>query len=291
LPGSTITKLTSYREIIDESDVYIDVHKAIRRLAPAPKAQRITKGLVVDPDAPVAEEHLIDLGEAADTQHTDGDHKDANHKPVQMRLGSIGERGSTAVPLSTSPKTTFLMRRSSSAADGTSNVPVSVRSNAVDMREHLKHLGPSNLASRPKTTRYQTVKIKPGTLGAAPDALRRTQTSSEVPYKDFPAPRGGEGEGLLNSAGKDASDGVQALQQGYGSVGRSSPTKNTDENRKPVQVDGPNEVPTARRVNSDTSESDTIGSLPSSRGSPVPRKSSSFLTLDQKDGTEASEPF
>ena len=37
------------REIIDESDVYVDVHKAIRRMAPAPRT-RVPKGKVV-PDS------------------------------------------------------------------------------------------------------------------------------------------------------------------------------------------------------------------------------------------------
>ena len=45
------------REIIDESDVYVDVHKAIRRLAPAPRT-RVPKGKVV-PDSEHAEDTYL----------------------------------------------------------------------------------------------------------------------------------------------------------------------------------------------------------------------------------------
>lgn len=38
-----------------------------------------------------------------------------------------------------------------------------------------------------------------------------------------PAPHGGVGTGLLSSAGKEASDGVLAIQQGYGTMGGSPP--------------------------------------------------------------------
>lgn len=265
--------LISCREIIDESDVYIDVHKAIRRMAPAPKA-RVQKGQVIaNPDNPIAEQHLIDLN--------DEDNDTSQQEDLrQKRGGSVGSRSNTPVALGSSPKTTFLMRRSSSAADGTPNPPITVRGNVVDMREHLKHLGPSNLASRPKSTRWQTVKIKPGNSAANGDSpLLRARTNDE-PYRDEPAPQGGEGSGLLKSAGKDASDGVQALQQGYGSF-KSSQSKATEGNHKSVQVntDGassPNEGspprPSVKRIESDDSQSDTLRSLPSSRGSPVPRK-------------------
>ncbi|TVY68761.1 Protein MAM3, partial [Lachnellula suecica] len=194
-------------EIIDESDVYVDVHKAIRRMTPAPKAKfQREKGHVVEGSEQTAklsaEDHLIDLseGQAANKVISNGD-----------------SRSNSPATFGTSPKTTFL-RRNSSGTDGR-HVPI--RGNVNDMREHLKHLGPSNLASRPKTTRYNTVKIKTG--GQAGRSESRSESTVqhepivEEPYRDDPAPFGGEGEGLLKSAGKEASDGVQALQQGYGS--------------------------------------------------------------------------
>lgn len=242
-------------EIIDESDVYIDVHKAIRRMAPAPKA-RVQKGHVIqNPDNPVnlsLEDHLIDLTE-----------DDAAPKPQPVAANGMA-RTNTLNTLATSPKATFI-RRSSSAADGNY---VQVRGNVNDMREHLKHLGPSNLASRPKSTRYQTVKIKPAHTNSVNRSESRTNSithrnSIQEPYQDVPAPRGGEGEGLLKSAGRDASDGVQALKQGYGSTDLTIPSadkpsisEQADGNRPFISRTG-----SVRIENQSSRSSDTLGSL------------------------------
>jgi metal transporter CNNM len=261
------TSAKRYREIIDESDVYIDVHKAIRRLAPAPKA-RVQKGQVVtDPDAvAIPEDHLLDLDIEGEL---DGKSRD--------RINSVGSRtGNGPHILSTSRDTTFMLRRSSATPDGSVQT---VRGNAIDMREHLKHLGPSNLASRPKSTRYNTVKIKPGlTRNSESDGAILQPVISEEPYRDNPAPQGGEGEGLLKSAGKDASDGVQAVQQGYGttnprssqSPGKENIPAKADTNGKSRDRDGSPKSKSQRQSNSD--DSDTMGSLPSKNGSPAPRK-------------------
>jgi len=123
------------------------------------------------------------------------------------------------------------MRRKSSQND-----PVAMRGNTPEMREHLKKLGPSNVASRPKQTRINTVKIKPGVATVPEGApipqndLKRgdvltpdIRPTSRPPSVHEPASehQGGVGEGLLNSAGKEASDGVQALQRGYGTMSGS----------------------------------------------------------------------
>ncbi|KAH6679340.1 hypothetical protein B0J14DRAFT_295917 [Halenospora varia] len=217
-------------EIIDESDVFIDVHKAIRRIQPAPKA-RIQKGHIVGNvdntvlNAP--EDHLIDLSEGPGV---------AMSKQI-----TIGDPHSVHV-FGTSPKASFL-RRNSAGADGKN---IAVRGNVNDMREHLKHLGPSNLASRPKTTRYNTVKIKAGAANqgtrseSRQDSIGHQGLIVEEPYRDDPAPQGGEGEGLLQSAGKDAKDGVQAIQQGYGSFGRpASSNSNKASKMNQIHTDGP----------------------------------------------------
>lgn len=247
--------------------MYIDVHKAIRRLAPAPKA-RVQKGQVVtDPDAvAIPEDHLLDLDIEGEL---DGKSRD--------RINSVGSRtGNGPHILSTSRDTTFMLRRSSATPDGSVQT---VRGNAIDMREHLKHLGPSNLASRPKSTRYNTVKIKPGlTRNSESDGAILQPVISEEPYRDNPAPQGGEGEGLLKSAGKDASDGVQAVQQGYGttnprssqSPGKENIPAKAGTNGKSRDRDGSPKSKSQRQSNSD--DSDTMGSLPSKNGSPAPRK-------------------
>jgi metal transporter CNNM len=238
------------------------VHKAIRRMAPAPKA-RVPRGhIVTDPDAPaIPEDHLIEL---EDEETHDGSQLD--------RHGFVGSRGQGPIMAGTSPKTTFMMRRSSGGQDSSKNMPIAIRGNANDMREHLKHLGPSNLASRPKTTRYNTVKIKPG------NAPGRQSSIAEEPYRDNPAPEGGEGEGLLKSAGKEASDGVQAIQRGYGATDdRTSRSPGAHEEPSQVNFDeasgrrgSTSQLLWTKQHESD--DSDTMGSLPSRNSSPLPRK-------------------
>jgi len=94
--------------------------------------------------------------------------------------------------------------------------------------------------------------------------LDNHRNSIQEPYSDLPAAHGGEGEGLLKSAGKDASDGVQALKQGYGSTHIASPPSQ-DKIPSSIQA-GSNNRPISRTgstgsgVNSARS-SDTLGSL------------------------------
>lgn len=208
--------MSNYREIIDESDVYIDVHKAIRRLAPAPTYRRATKGqIVADNDIP----KLHGLQGSPVLASDENSRGSSSGRQLSLDAKTAGQSPAT---FSTSPKATFMIRRSSAAADGGS---VTVRGNATDIREHLKHLGPSNLASRPKTTRYNTVKIKPGIVTDAKDHHASVHEDHAVFHDEsemYAAPYGGEGEGLLQSAGRPASDGVLALQQGYGSMDHGS---------------------------------------------------------------------
>jgi metal transporter CNNM len=223
-------------------------------MAPAPKA-RVQKGHVVEnPDNPVnftVEEHLIDLTE-----------EDTATNPRPAASNGIN-RTTTLSSFATSPKATFI-RRNSSVADGNY---VQVRGNVNDMREHLKHLGPSNLASRPKATRYQTVKIKPAHANRANRSESGTDSlthrnSIQEPYHDLPAPQGGDGEGLLKSAGRDASDGVQALQQGYGSTSiSSSPNKRPSSEQADVDDPPISRIDLAKTGGHSDRSSDTLDSL------------------------------
>lgn len=110
---------------------------------------------------------------------------------------------------------TFLMRRRSSG----NGSPKPVRSNTPEMRAHLKYLGPSNAASRPKSTRINTVKIKPGVHTIPENTAPHAQTAvaRSASFNSSTAPQGGLGEGLL-APNHQASDGVQALHQGYGTM-------------------------------------------------------------------------
>ncbi|EHA54425.1 hypothetical protein MGG_11236 [Pyricularia oryzae 70-15] len=201
-------------EIIDESDVYVDVHKAIRRLHPAPNAQ-------------IFRRHSVNTA----SKSQENVRVDANGKD-SLAPTSTPEAANNVIAdsrLSSSPKTTFLMRRSSAGQDGqmvSSAVPV--RTNLDDIREHLKHLGPSNPANNPKNTRLTSVKIKPGS-GSQGQALRSPLpdvppgTVHETPDllirlsepNDHDAD---EQTSLLSHTNMASKDGVQALRQSYGAA-------------------------------------------------------------------------
>ncbi|KAH7074247.1 hypothetical protein FB567DRAFT_563992 [Paraphoma chrysanthemicola] len=194
-------------EIIDESDVFIDVHKAIRRMAPAPRS-RVPRGKVItDISRKVSEQPLIDV--EPDVQPNGG----------TARKLSLPESSANA------PLTSFLVRRRSSGNKGTMEP---LRSDDPEVYEHLRHLGPSNAANRPKTTRINTVKIKPGNAAplpaipqTIPENARPASSPSTVVAQDSHAPEGGIGAGILNSAGREASDGVHSLAVGYGTMAPS----------------------------------------------------------------------
>ncbi|KAI1079865.1 DUF21-domain-containing protein [Whalleya microplaca] len=185
-------------EIIDESDVYVDVHKAIRRSHPAPKARALWKDLMMK-DAAAHGNTLVDLVEE------DG-------YPVERRrTASLSGRTETP-PLSSSPKmTTLLMRRSSGGQDGQIiRTTVPVKANFEEIRDHFKHLGPSNPASNPKSTRVSAVKIKPHVTSNQPRTESAAIESAIEPQEEIVDER----TSLLRPQGP-AKDGIQALHQSY----------------------------------------------------------------------------
>ncbi|KAL9603799.1 MAG: hypothetical protein Q9219_000908 [cf. Caloplaca sp. 3 TL-2023] len=206
-------------EIIDESDVYIDVHKAIRRTNVAPKTRIGKHGVVADPESNIgqAEENLIDIGEDGKPQHK-ALQRAQTHDHVPLAHGSTPE----SIPDS---RRNSNLRRTSSIASVTKDGQPKPLNNL----DHFRNLGPSNLASRPRQTRYNTVKIKPGGGGLAENIVKASEAASSGSHLAVstasPAPHGGVGTGLLNSAGKNASDGVLAVQQGYGTMTGASPPK------------------------------------------------------------------
>jgi metal transporter CNNM len=194
---------SGHREIIDESDVYIDVHKAIRRLTPAPKA-RLQRHLSLSEDhaAKLADDSTV----VADSSSvTDGN---STHRTIDL-LGTTGH--DAHVPSSSPKTTTFMMRRSSAGADGqTVRQTIPVRANLGDIKQHLRHLGPSNPATNPRDTKSTTVKIKPG----HPLPVRANSVTEGVTT----ATRGGDETTRLLTPQVTAKDGIQALQQSYGSL-------------------------------------------------------------------------
>jgi metal transporter CNNM len=261
-------------EIVDESDVFIDVHKAIRRAMPAPR-MRVPKGHVVEDSAAKPQNgDLVDIGE-----HETLSPSDIQRPRPQMNFEDIKRSDSQQ------------RRRSSTNSKGEEIRPLR-KTTTDEVREHLKHLGPSNLASRPKTTRFQSVKIKPGSLSGATTRLPTTDgrvTPQRRISESATSFHGGIGEGILGSAGKQASDGVQALQAaGYGTMSGSPNERRPASANKAVQAgttagDGTNSGHLSpdqpRRKRSDSTS--TVGSLPESR----PRSRSPWKTNRARTGS------
>lgn len=214
-------------EIIDESDVYVDVHKAIRRVAPAPR-QRFPRKLSVEP-----------------TLSNDPEGKDVRED--EPLLGNDPSSRKSSMTNGGPRPTAFTLRRRSSnvsepgADTSAKGGTVPVRTNTAEMKEHLRHLGPSNVASRPRATKYQSVKIKPG-VGTIPENQATTtgiggtgainQPNGSVDEAPVVISNGTQDESennrLLSSAGKDASDAsTAALRAGYGTL-NSPPRKSGD---------------------------------------------------------------
>jgi metal transporter CNNM len=204
------------REIIDESDVFIDVHKAIRRLTPAPKS-RVPKGRFVEepPSLPThtEEDNTVDLSNGNPLSPPSG----GGTSDVTVRRASTG--------ITHPPAPTFLLRNKNGEVNPATPNEMFTKMGADEIRQHLKHLGPSNLASRPRQTRYQSVKIKaPGvspTRSGFTDSDSGRRMSADHPQRQLEVIgyQGGIGAGLLQSAGKDAKDGVHVLKTGYGTIG------------------------------------------------------------------------
>lgn len=275
-------------EIIDESDVYIDVQKAIRRTNVAPKYRvpnRVPKGKVVtDPDDTIAdvEEDLIDVGE-------DNKEPQQTMRRHPISDGHIARVNGVLSDLGSPPRVQNALRRSSSTAVGSDREGPERRGSKGDGHDKFKNLGPSNLASRPRQTRYNTVKIKPG--GGLADGT--SMRSQDTPTSDTPraqsitaqggtAAQGGIGAGLVG-AGKDAKDGVLALQAGYGTINSGSPPspKNsrrgnlaalaengTDGSRQP----SPEDYRSGLKESSRTGSQDTVGSMQSGVFSPKTKR-------------------
>lgn len=246
-------------------------------MAPAPRT-RVPKGAVVlDGSRKPSEAQVVD-GET-DTEQNSG--------PRKM---SMPEQSDPLRPA------TFLLRRRSTGNKGTTDP---LRSDDPELIKHLKHLGPSNAANRPKSTRINTVKIKPGhTSSPQPEIPSTIPENSRPPSQGIlsqqsHAPEGGIGEGLLSSAAGEASDGVHSLAIGYGTMAPGADRMSWKSGQTGAKTDGddaisPGAQPTYAEVAKETvngkngnerskgrrSSHSTIGSLHSrkSRSRSPPKK-------------------
>ena len=137
----------------------------------------------------------------------------------QSRMPSVDRRRSSVE----APPPRFHMRLQTSDKNSDStDCFLTHRGTTDEIREHLKHLGPSNLASRPRQTRYQNVKIKrasgsPSRSGHTDMDSGHSTSGSQVVNNTSTGLAGGIGAGLLQS-GIDARDGVHAVKLGYGTM-------------------------------------------------------------------------
>ncbi|KAI5283877.1 hypothetical protein KEM54_001766 [Ascosphaera aggregata] len=150
-------------EIIDESDVFVDVHKAIRRLTPAPKLL-LPKGLFVPSvssrsrfDNVNGENRLAPSAIPGPLQaaymHSRGGHNNASNSPWSNKAGASGSAED-------------LLNERKFSED--------------DIREHLKRLGPSNPSNKPLQTRILNVKIKPGAVDGKSEIISPIDLSRPV---------------------------------------------------------------------------------------------------------------
>ncbi|KAK2061511.1 DUF21-domain-containing protein [Colletotrichum caudatum] len=201
-------------EIIDESDVYIDVHKAIRRMTPAPKARTPKKTVVHSPRVIPENGNFMDFGEES-------------HPPYERHVSAGALSDSENNLSSSAPRTTFLMRRSSTGPDGRmTSSAVPVKATFDEAKQHLKHLGPSNRASNPKNTKSTTVKIKPVQAGAPlsqihtpSPALRPASVAGDV--NDHGLEEDTDEQTPLMRPKLTGKGGVHAIRKSYGGSGMS----------------------------------------------------------------------
>ncbi|KAI9726826.1 MAG: hypothetical protein M1828_000682 [Chrysothrix sp. TS-e1954] len=218
-------------EIIDESDVFVDVHKAIRRMAPAPTHR----------------------ARPLDDKNIDGAARRDSTASNSVPQDQIKDGEDTASTTDKAGKpANFLVRRKSSTGSNHEDIEtISTRGYTPQIRQQLRNLGPSNAASRPKSTRVNTVKIKPA-VSTIPEATTLPKGMDAPPKRgDITTPpptsaQGGIGHGLV-SPNKDASDGVQAVHSTYGSLGNSD----TLRGRSGSRVNGENETSQSRTSPSD----------------------------------------
>ena len=201
-------KLTSLREIVDESDVYINVEQGIRRKNTAqfliPKVK--VKHNEDDDSTDTEEEDLIDL----DVGHEPKMGRAPRHASIDSVLDH--KVNPSTEDIASSPRPLQNMRR-------TSSITATSDSNLTGKRERIKFT-PLNLASRPRQTRNKTVTIKPGTgtTGDLGSSRSGVAVNPITPPVTETVPIGDGQEELLISAGKDAKDGVHALETTYGSI-------------------------------------------------------------------------
>lgn len=176
------------REIVDESDVYVDVHKAIRRLTPAPRARRIEAAAAAASIKKTTEHPvLVDIAE------------DANGNTIQV--GSFGAQSDSGAG-DNRPRTAIFMRRRSSAdpAGRMEGETEAIRGSLQDVKQQLR-LGPANRAAKPLQARkgemFKTKQAVAGTQASGSGDRMPPRSTSETALAGVSRARSNENTPLL----------------------------------------------------------------------------------------------
>lgn len=245
------------REIVDESDVFINVEQGIPRKHPAPRFRIARSKVTLDQenDTTDTEEEIIEIGVDPGPKMGSA----ARHASIDTVVDHRAIPGTE--DLASSPRPLHNMRRNSSITATSDSNLTAKRSD----RERVKYT-PLNLASRPRQTRNKTVTIKPGTgsigdLGGNKAGIPVNPVFQSV----IPTAQGGVDEvSHAITAGKGAQDGVHALETSYGSISTPMSLKTPQKTTASVKINVnklSDERPTASRKDSGGSQS-TIASLP-----------------------------
>ena len=160
-------------EIIDESDVYIDVHKAIRRINPFPFAfTHKNHGHSSHPrmaaDTALATSAVAAAVAGLDTSNAMEYIQNQNSTDYLTTHSYPGTHATSINALNNNVDSSPLIAEIDQGTCGTQRHSGEARRTAIqlppDVMAHLKHLGPSNLASNPKKTVSKTIKIKHGSV-------------------------------------------------------------------------------------------------------------------------------
>lgn len=142
------------------------MHKAIRRLAPAPGARRAHVDAAAIAGTAIAARKTVDGAAMIDVMD--------EGEPSSPKVGSLGALSDNAEQ---QPKLAVFMKRSGSV--GADGVPdpnlIPVRASLDQMKPQLR-LGPANRAAHPRSTRKDVFKIKQG-LGQAIKEPRQSTDS------------------------------------------------------------------------------------------------------------------
>jgi metal transporter CNNM len=151
-------------------------------------------------------------------------------------LSSGPRRSSSGITQPLPPK--FLLRNRNGELNPESPNETVTKRGTDEIREHLKHLGPSNLASRPRQTRYQTVKIK--APGASPSRSGYTESDGGRRVSIEPRRRSEPlSYGVVSPPGQESAEDGHPLRYSYGTLGLHSPHPETPSAAYPAQGNQP----------------------------------------------------